>query len=92
MTDAFDLRWWPLAVQFDPQSQVIGGIGMADRGVVADSACFIEVKQRLIEGNNFFLGAGAGQNGFNFLDPALKNQLGYQRGVDQNFHRRNRPG
>ena len=63
---------------------------MADRGFVADPAGFVQIEQGIIESHDALF-AGAGHHALELLDPPLKDQLGHQRGVEQDLHRRNQP-
>ena len=59
MTLASGSRRRPPAFQLDPQSQVVGGIGVADRGFVADPAGFVQIEQGIIESHDaLFAGTG----------------------------------
>src|SRR6185312_10222413 len=76
-----------LALELDPQSQLVLRIGVADGLFVADVALFVVVEQRLVEGLHAELG-GLGHDLLDLGDLALEDQVRDQGRVEQDLQRR----
>src|SRR5690606_1801142 len=83
-------RGLPLALQLDPEAQLVLRVGVADRLVVGDHAVLVEIEQRLVER----LHAEPVRLGHDLLDGgdlAAEDQIANQRRREHDLHRRDPP-
>ena len=73
-----------LRVELDLQAQVVDGVGVAQRVLVADLLALVQLEQRLVERDHALL-ARALHHFLDLLHLALEDEVGDQRVVDQQF-------
>src|SRR5216684_4684289 len=71
-----------LALQLDLQPDLVGGIGEAQRVLVADAAGLVQVEERLVEGLHAQF-ARLLHDLLDLVDLALEDQVGNQRRVEE---------
>src|SRR5712691_9804348 len=76
-----------LALQLDLQPDLVGGIGEAQRVLVADAAGLVQVEEGLVEGLHAQF-ARLLHDLLDLVDLALEDQVGNQRRVEEYFDRR----